>query len=62
MANSVDIQTTVKMYKWLAEEQDHSCLTRMFIAIDPITKLRECTVYTDDGKGNGDYLFSFPMD
>lgn len=57
----VNIQTTVEMEDFYAKCVDISVLTRTFIATDPITKIRECNVYTDDGRGNGDLIFSFPL-
>ena len=38
-------------------QDDISILTRMFVNIDPITHIKEMSIYTDDGRGNGVLIF-----
>ena len=39
-------------------QQDTGQLTRAFIAQDPVTGIVEFSLYHDDGKGNGNHIFS----
>ena len=65
----VDIQTTVSgRDDWLDIKRniqlyggDCNILTRTIITVDPIDNIARCSVFTDDGKGNGDLMFSFEM-
>lgn len=56
------IQARIEMADWLAAKSDHNMLSRTIIDVDPITQRRFCTVYSDDGRGNGTVLFQFDMD
>ncbi len=43
-------------------EEGLSVLARYFYDTDPITHIRYVSVYTDDGKGNGDLILEFPCE
>lgn len=58
------MQTIVTIDRQWQERIDEGLnqLARVIVDVDPITKIALCTVYTDDGKGNGLPMFSFPME
>ena len=37
------------------------CLTRVYARVNPVTNVLWFSVFTDDGTGNGEHLFSVPM-
>jgi hypothetical protein len=55
------VQTTVQMDDWFENREVADVKTAMHIAVDPVTKIKECSVYTDDGRGYGVLIFKFEM-
>lgn len=45
---------------WLNSNSDF--LARVVFDTDPLTDKIECSVYTEDGKGNGNRIFGFSVD
>lgn len=58
----VDIQTSVTIDKSYVRMEDHVEKVAMHISIDPFTNIKECKVFTDDGRGNGVCIFHFEME
>jgi hypothetical protein len=63
----MNIQTGVQIARnWENEfkkrEQVITQLVSIHITVDQISGNRECQIYTDDGKGNGDLILKFSLD
>jgi len=64
---TTDLQTTVKFAdRYLLNDLRNmkhfsNCLVRQVIDADPIRKIVSVSVFTDDGKGNGNFLYKFDL-